>query len=521
METWSTDWRPGHNPWVIAFAVMLSTFMEVLDTSVAMVAMPHIAGNLSASVHEATWVLTSYLVANAIILPATAWLGGFFGRKRFLLICVIFFTLASALCGLARNLGFLIFARILQGAGGGALQPISQAVLLESFPKEKRGVAMAVFALGVIVAPIVGPTLGGWITDNFSWRWIFYINVPVGVLAVMMTQVYVEDPPYLKRNSGKDIDYLGFSLMAVGLGVLQVVLDKGQEVDWFSTPWICWASAVIVISLAGFMVWELRLAKNPVVDLRILKNLNFSIGIFLITLIGAVLYATTALLPLFLQNLMGYTAYLSGLALSPRGIAAFLVAVIIGRILHLVDARSLVAVGLTLLGVSCFFLGDINLEIGLPEIIFAVVAGGISLSAIFVPLTTLTMGTLHSEEIGNATGLFNLMRNIGGSIGIAMTTTMLARFAQVHQNVMVAHLTPFEPNYQMAYSKIQVMLGQAGLASAPAFADGFVYRELLRQANLWAFVDNFRWLGLMCLVCMPAVFLFRKVRMHGGPVAVH
>src|SRR5256714_12663082 len=292
------EWTPSFNPWLIAAAVMLATFMEVLDTSVANVALPHIAGNLSATPEESTWVLTSYLVSNAIILPATNWLGRYFGRKNFLIFCIVIFTASSALCGAAGSLGMLIVARILQGAGGGALQPIAQAVLLESFPIEKRGSAMAVFGMGIVVAPIIGPTLGGWITDNYSWRWIFYINVPVGALAVFMANAFVEDPPYIKNQRPGRIDYVGFGLMAVGLATLQLVLDKGQEEDWFSSPFIMWATVFAVVALVVFVVWELR-SKEPIVNLRILKNRNFAVGTLLIALMGVVLYGSIALLPLF------------------------------------------------------------------------------------------------------------------------------------------------------------------------------------------------------------------------------
>ncbi|HNX68948.1 MAG TPA: DHA2 family efflux MFS transporter permease subunit [Candidatus Omnitrophota bacterium] len=515
------EWHPRHNPWLIAFSVMLATFMEVLDTSVANVSLPHIAGNLSASNHEATWVLTSYLVSNAIILPATAWFGGFFGRKRFLIICIMLFTVSSVFCGLAHSLGFLIFARVVQGIGGGALQPIAQAVLLESFPREKRGLAMAVFALGVIVAPIIGPTIGGWITDNYSWRWIFLINLPFGVWAAFMTQAFVEDPPYIKKNRALSIDYVGFSLMAIGLGVLQVVLDKGQEVDWFATSWIGWCTAIIVISLVAFVFWELR-ATHPVVDLRIMKDRNFLIGVCIITVVGAVLYSTTALLPLFLQELMNYTALWSGLVISPRGIGAFLTAILIGRLIGFIDARIFVAGGLALLGITCYKLGHINLEIGMWNIIWPIVGTGIGMPAIFIPLSMLTVATVHKEDMGNATGLFNLMRNIGGSIGIALTTTMLARWSQVHQAVLVSHLTPYDPAYQMAFQKIQHLAGVAvgGLTQPLTYA--FIYKELVRQATLMAFVDNFRVIGIACLVCVPSVFLFSKISHKGeAPVGVH
>jgi DHA2 family multidrug resistance protein len=505
------EWHPRHSPWIIAFSVMLATFMEVLDTSVANVSLPHIAGNLSASNHEATWVLTSYLVANAIILPAAAWFGGFFGRKRFLISCIMIFTVASAFCGLANSLGFLIFARIIQGLGGGALQPIAQAVLLESFPKEKRGQAMAVFALGVIVAPIVGPTLGGWITDNYTWRWIFLINLPIGIWAVLMVKAFVEDPPYIKKNRALSIDYIGFALMALGLGLLQVVLDKGQEDDWFSAKWICWSCVIIVASLTAFVFRELR-TDHPVVDLRILKDRNFAIGVCIVTVIGAVLYSTTALLPLFLQSLMGYSAYLSGLALSPRGIGAFCTAIVVGRVIGTVDARILVAAGLGFLGLTCWDLGNINLQIGMSNVVWPIIGTGIGISAIFVPLSTITVGTLHKEEMGNATGLFNLMRNIGGGMGIALTTTMLARMSQVHQAILVGHLTPYDPAYQIAFQRIQGLLAQAGSGIANPLTYGLIYQELVRQSTLMAFVDNFHIVGMVSLAIIPAVFLFKKVR---------
>ena len=313
---------------------MLATVLEVLDTSVANVAVPHIAGNLSASTDEATWVLTSYLVSNAIVLPMTGWLCGFFGRKRFLIGCIACFTLASAACGAAGTLGFLVFARIAQGAAGGALQPLSQAILMESFPPAKRGMAMAVFGLGVVVAPIIGPVLGGWITDNYSWRWIFFINVPLGTLAVLMSQAFIEDPPYLREaheNRGGSIDYIGFGVLALWLGTLQVILDRGQQDDWFNATWLCWASAISVVSLVFLIYRELRV-EHPLVDIRVFANRNFAVGTLLMTVVGVVLYSTIALLPLFLQGLMGYPALNSGMAMSPRGVGAVCSLLVVGRI---------------------------------------------------------------------------------------------------------------------------------------------------------------------------------------------
>src|SRR5262252_2193709 len=338
------EWRPSANPWLIAFSVMLATFMEVLDTTVVTVSLPHIGGSLAATSEEATWVLTSYLISNAIVLPATAWLTSIFGRRRFLLTCIVLFTLASAACGAAPSLGLLVTARILQGVGGGALQPIAQAVLLESFPPARRGMAMAVFSMGVIVAPILGPTLGGWITDNYSWRWVFYINLPIGVLALLMTYGFVEDPPYIGRGGSRAMDYAGFGLLAVWLGTAQVVFDKGQQDDWFAAPWIRWFVAISLVAMVAFIVREMT-APDPIVDLRILANRNFAAGLVGVGLLGFLLFGTTSQLPLFLQTLLGYPALQSGLTVSPRGLGAMGSAFLIGRAIGVVDSRILIGAG--------------------------------------------------------------------------------------------------------------------------------------------------------------------------------
>jgi DHA2 family multidrug resistance protein len=511
-----TRWQPSHSPWLIAVAVMAATFMEILDTSVANVALPHIAGNLSASTEESTWVLTSYLVSNAIVLPVTGWLGLFFGRKRMLIMCIIVFTAASVLCGMAPNLPVLIVARIVQGIGGGALIPVSQALLLESFPPEKRGVAMATFAMGVVVAPILGPTLGGWITDNYSWRWIFYINLPVGVFAALMTQAVVEDPPYIKEAKIHRIDFLGFSLLAVWLGTFQVVLDKGQQEDWFASAWIRWFVILSVLSFVGFIIRELC-TEHPIVELRIFRNRNYAAGILMITTLGAVLYGTTAALPIFLQTLMGYPALKSGLALSPRGIGAFITTWIVGRLVGRVKNRVLITIGFCLLAVSSFWLGHINLEIAMWNIILPSMLNGVAISFIFVPLTTSTMGHLRQEQMGNATGLFNLMRNLGGSFGIALVSTWLVRRAQVHQAIMVAHLTPFDSEFvQRLNATTAALMPQSGPVLAQQQALEGIYNQLLQQSSLWAFVENFRLFGVFCLACLPLVFLFKKVKPRKG-----
>jgi DHA2 family multidrug resistance protein len=514
------QWRPSVNPWIVAASVMLATFMEVLDTSVANVALPHISGNLSATNEEATWVLTSYLVSNAIILPATNWLSRYFGRKRFLIFCIIIFTLASALCGAATSLGMLIFARVMQGAGGGALQPIAQSVLLESFPPERRGQAMAVFGLGIVVAPIIGPTLGGWITDNYSWRWIFYINVPVGALAIFMAKTFVEDPPYIRDQRPGRIDYVGFGLMALGLAALQIVLDLGQQEDWFESAFVLRATVLAVAALVAFVVWELR-SDEPIVNLRVLKNRNFAVGVLLITVMGVVLYGSIALLPLFLQTLMGYPATASGMAVSPRGFGSILSMLIVGRLVGRVDGRWLIMFGFSVLAYSTYMLSGLNLDIAMSNVVWPNIVSGCAMGFIFVPLTTMAMGTLPNEQLGNASGVYNLMRNTGGSIGIAAMTTMLARGAQTHQAAISSHLTPYDPAFQQRLQQLTSALGlRGGGATQAALAS--IYGTVMRQSMLMSFIDNFRLLAFLSMLCVPAALLFKRVRARGGPsVAAH
>ena len=513
------EWQPRHNPWLITLTVMMAVFMEVLDTSIANVALPHIAGGLSATPEEATWVLTSYLVANAIVLPMTGWLGNYFGRKRVLLSCIVMFTFASALCGLAWDLPTLVMARILQGFGGGAMVPIAQSIMLESFPHQKRGAAMAVFAQGVVVAPILGPTLGGWITDSYSWRWIFYINVPVGIFAVLMAKWVVEDPPYIRRNVEATIDYIGFGLLAVWLATMQIVLDKGQEADWFGAEWVRWFTFASVISFFGFIWWEFQ-TDHPLVNLRVFKNRNFTIGLILMTSLAAILYGTTAQLPLFLQTLMSYPALQAGYAMSPRGVAAFFTTFFVGRMVGKIRMRWLLGFGFTMLAVSSFMLASINLQVSQIDVIWPSIVNGFAISFIFVPLTTTTMSQLGQAQIANASGLYNLMRNLGGSIGIAFVTTMLARGAQTHQALMVGHLTPTDPAFahRLAAAK-NLLTHHADPVTATHQAYAGVYALLDQQAHLWAFVDNFFLFGVLALGGIPLIFLFKRVQYLKKPVA--
>ena len=512
-------WHPKHNPWLITVTVMLAVFMEVLDTSIANIALPHIAGSLSATSEEATWVLTSYLVSNAIVLPMTGWLGNRFGRKNVFLTCIFLFTFASALCGLAWDLPTLVIARILQGFGGGAMVPIAQSIMLESFPPQKRGAAMAVFAQGVVVAPILGPTIGGWITDNYSWRWIFYINLPVGIFAWLMSEWLVEDPPYIKRNLLATIDFVGFGLLAVWLGTMQIVLDKGQEADWLGAMWVRWFMVISVCAFFAFIWWEFR-TDHPLVDLHVFKSRNFTIGLILMTSLAAILYGTTASLPLFLQNLMGYPALQSGYAMSPRGIAAFAATMVVGRVMGKIRARYLLCFGFILLAYSSFVLAGINLQVGRINVIWPSILNGIAISFIFVPLTTSTMSQLGQAQIGNASGLYNLMRNLGGSIGIAFVTTMLARGAQTHQALMVGHLTATDTAFRQQFDAAKSVLGQhTDPATATLQAYNAVYSLLQQQASLWAYVDNFFVFGILALCGIPLVFFFKRPQYAQKPPA--
>jgi len=498
---------------MVAASVMLATFMVVLDSSVANVALPHIAGNLSASTDESTWVLTSYLVSNAIMLPASGWIARRIGRKRLLMLSILAFTVASLLCGMAINMPMLIVARILQGAGGGGMQPLAQSILLESFPPEQHGTAMSVYSLGIIVAPVIGPTLGGWITDSYSWRWIFYINLPVGILALFMANLFIEDPPYLRQAFRGAIDYLGFGFMALWLGTMQLLLDKGQEADWFEATWICWIAAISVIAFVVFIVREI-VHHDPIVELRVLRNRDFAVGTLITGLFGFVLYGTTALLPLFLQTLMGYPALDSGLAVSPRGIGSLVSVILVGVLINYIDGRILLACGFGFVAYSAFLLSEINLGISMTSVVVPNLINGLAGGFIFVPLTTMTMSHLRKQEIGNAAGIYNLMRNLGGSIGIACVTTLLVRGSQAHQNYLGANVTGSTPLAQQALRGLQGKFAAGGASGATAHAEalGAIYRSIQQQAALLAYADNFRLMAFLALICIPLVLLFRRAK---------
>jgi MFS transporter, DHA2 family, multidrug resistance protein len=517
----ASQWQPKVNPWLITVSVMLATFMEVFDTTIVSVALPHIAGSLSATTDEATWVLTSYLVSNAIVLPASGWFARYFGRKRFLITCIILFTVSSFVCGISKNLVMLIIARILQGAGGGALQPLSQAIIMESFPPEKRGMAMAAFAVGVVVAPILGPTMGGFFTDHYSWRWAFYINIPIGVAAVVMTNLFLEDPPYIRATRPGKIDAIGFGLMALSLATLQVILDRGQEVDWFSAPWLGWFAVTSAAALIAFVIRENRIPE-PIVNLRVFRDRNFLVGTLLILMVGLALYSAITLLPLFLQTLMGYPALQSGIAVSPRGLGAFLTMPLVGYLTGKLDARKLIGLGFAIVGVSLWQFAGLNLDISMWSIIWPSILTGVGLSMLFVPLSTVTMGTLSREEMGNASGIFNLMRNVGGSVGISIVTTLLARKAQLHQNNLAAHLNLGDLSFGVRTQSLQRLLqGYYDQPDAARMAQGRIYAELQRQASLLAYVENFRLLAFACFFCIAGAFFLKRIKPKGPPSGVH
>jgi DHA2 family multidrug resistance protein len=511
------------NPWLVAVAVMFATFMEVLDTTVVNVSLPHVAGSLSASIDESTWALTSYLVANAIILPLAGWLARRFGRKRLLMLSVTGFTAASFLCGLAPSLPLLILFRVIQGTTGGALQPLSQAVMLEAFPPQQRGKAMAFWGLGIVTAPILGPVLGGWLTDSYSWRWVFYINIPVGVVSLLMMRRYVFDPPYLsaQRGSGK-VDWTGIGLLALGIGALQVLLDKGQEDDWFESHTMTALAVVSAVSLAWFLLHEWH-AEHPVVDLRVFRTRTYAVGVLLMTVVGFVLFGSLVLLPILLQTLLGYPSLQAGIALAPRGVGSFLAMPVIGALIGRVDPRRLLGAGLLAGSLTLYWFSVLNLSAGYWDIFWPQMIQGVALACLFVPLTTITMDPIPREQMGNATSIFNLMRNIGGSLGIAAATTLLARHQQAHTNLLGSHIDPYNPQVRALLDQLRAGFVARGfdLATATQQARAAAWGMVQRQSAMLSFADVFRDLAVLFVALVPLLLLMKSPRTGRGPVALH
>jgi DHA2 family multidrug resistance protein len=510
--TTRTETTPRVNKWVVALSVMLPTFIEVMDTSVVNVSLPHIQGSLNAGVDEVTWVLTSYLVSNAIIIPMTGWLTSVFGRKRYLIFSLFLFTTASILCGAAPSLHVLIIARVMQGLGGGGLQPLSQAILLETFPRREHGMAMAVFGMGVVMAPIIGPVVGGWITDEWSWRWVFYINLPAGILAVFMATFFIHDPAYIKREVLR-IDRWGLFLLTLGLGSLQIVLDRGEREDWLQSNFIVVLSIVAALALVAFILVELS-TEHPVVDLRVFRDMSFTAGTIIIFLGFFSLFGSFLLLPLYAQQLMGYTAFWAGLILGPGGIASFFVMPIAGILLRKgVKPYLLLMAGLCTATYSLWMMSNFNLEGNFFSIALPRMVQGLGLGAFFVPLSAAAFVNVPVERMGNASGVFNLVRNLGGSFGVAFTTTVLSQRSQVHQTFLSEHITPYNPAFQGALQRTQNFLQlHHSLNSTSTGGLAFLYGEIMRQASILAFNDTFYLLAGATALLIPLTLLLRRGR---------
>jgi DHA2 family multidrug resistance protein len=518
-EYFATGWTGGRNPWAIALVVTMATFMEILDTAIANVSLPHIAGNLSVSQDESTWVLTSYLVSNAVVLPISGWLSTRFGRKRFYMTCVAIFTLSSLMCGMAPSLGALIFFRVLQGVGGGGLGPSEQAILADTFPPAKRGMAMAVYGMAVVLAPAIGPTLGGYITDNFNWRWVFFINVPVGILSLILSSRFVSDPPHLRaaRDRAGVVDWVGLWLIATGLGCLEIVLDKGQEEDWLHSSFVIGFAIVGLVSLVSFVFWELQ-HDNPIVDLRMFKRKSFAITNALMLTLGVALFGSTVLLPQYLQVLMGYTAQQSGMALSPGGLVVIALLPFVGRLVGKVDARYLVAIGFFALSASMFYMArkiDLQMDFGTAVGLRCLQMSGMAF--LFVPIQTISYSGVPPQKNNQVSGIMNLSRNMGGDLGIAFVTTLVARRAQAHQAILSDHTTAYDAPFQARLAAIASGLEHAGASSLTAAkqATAMLYRQLVVQSTQLAYLDALRFLAILTAVMGPLVFLAQRPR--GAP----
>ncbi len=505
-----TSYIPRVNKWVIALTVIMPTFIEVMDTSVVNVSLPHIQGGLNAGLDESTWVLTSYLVSNAIVIPLTGFLSNLLGRKRYLIGSIILFTVASMLCGSAPTLGMLVIARILQGIGGGALQPISQAILLESFPKKEHGMAMAIFGMGVVLAPTIGPVVGGWITDNLSWRWVFYINLPIGILSVFMTMFFIFDPPYIKKKS-ISMNYISLALLVVWVGCLQVVLDKGQREDWFESNFIIVLTIISVICFLIYIVREIY-REDPILDISVFKDKFFFTGNFIMFTGFMGFFGSIVLLPLFLQNLMNYTAMWAGLVLGPGGLASLVAMFIVGRLLSKgVPPYLLLMVGLSAISVSIILMGRFNLNAGFWQLCWPRVLQSAGMGMFFVPLTAATYVNIPKEKMGNASSIFNLLRNLGGSFGTAIATTYLSRSQQFNQTVLVKHVVPYKQEFISLWNNIIYLVHDpVPVPTVNSKALALIYMELKRQAGMLAFNDSFIFLGTITLFLVPLAFMLRK-----------
>ena len=505
--------KPKVNPWLIAIAVMIATFMEVMDTSIASVAVPYIAGSTASTTDEAEWVLTVYLVANAVFLPASNYFAERFGRKRYLMFSLGLFTVASFACGIAPTLPLILLARAVQGAGGGALQPLSQAILLESFPPAKQGQALGVYALGIVLAPVIGPAFGGYLTDTLSWRWAFYINIPVGILALILQGKFLSETPKQSAKQVGRFDGIGFGLLGLWIGCLQFILDKGQEDDWFGDARICWAAGIVVVTFTAFLTYELRKSK-PLVDLRAFADRNLAIGSALVFALGGVLYGLTTVLPVFYQTLLGYSATASGFAVAPRGLGSVVASLLVGAAVSKFDPRWITAGGFLVLGLSGLWLAELTLDISPTSEFWPIAVSGIGLAMIFVPLSKVALATVGKKGTGNASGIFNFLRNVGGSIGISAANTIAQRHLQAHRNDVVKNITGASWLLRRQITGLTAKLGVAaaghGGHTATLRAYAVTNTSVNAQAQVYAYVDVLRYFGFLCLLCVPFSFLLKK-----------
>jgi len=506
--------REGTNPFTIAGVVGLSAFMEVLDISIANVSLRNIAGGLAAGQDESTWILTSYLVANAIVLPITGWLSAMFGRTRFYMVSIAIFTLSSLMCGLAPSLPLLIIFRIIQGLGGGALQPVSQAIMSDAFPPEKRTIAFAMYGMAVVAAPAIGPTLGGWITDTYSWHWIFLLNVPIGITLLVMVRALIRDPRAFvemrekrKHEGGFRIDYFGFALIAIGLGSLQIMLDKGQQDDWLSSDFIAWMAVIAVVSLTIAAIWEWR-HKDPMVNLRLLKSRNFSVGMVLMFALGFILLSSTLLLPLLTQSLLGYTATDAGLVISPGGLVIVLMMPVVGIISSKFDPRALIIFGLLTLAAAMYYMTTLDLAVDYKTLAIARMYQSFGLAFMFIPINATAYVGLPPEQSGNASALVNLARNIGGSVGTSLVTTLLARSAAEHQVTLGAHVSRLDPQYTQMLKGLAARFGSD--TAGQQQANGLIEQMVGQQASMLSYIDVFQMLSIGALLIIPLAFLLKR-----------
>lgn len=509
-QTTTGVWKPKVNPWLMAIPLMAGAFMFMLDETIANVALPHMAGSFSISREESMWILTSYLIASGIIIPSVDFFCKILGRKNFFMLCVSVFTIASLLCGISTSIEMMLLARILQGLGGGGLIPIAQAIMLESFPQEKRGQSIAAFGLVVVVAPVIGPVIGGWLTENLSWPFIYFINIPIGLFAVALAKIYLEDPPYARKQTNVNIDKLGFFYLTGWLVTFQIVLDKGNNADWFNAPWICWMSLASAIFFLLFVFSQLKI-KDPLCNLKVFKDKNFLFGTVIQMIMQGVLLASMAILPQFLQGLMGYDSYLSGLSVMPRGVGCLVTLFVYGAIANKINTKLIIIIGLTLLGFAGWELGFVNLQISPLNIAIPNFIYGLGIGFAMIPIITLSCSTLKNNQMTNASGLQNLLKNLGGAIGTSLVATFVSRFGQMHQYSLVQNLNPLNPHYIERLNAAALFFSQqADSTSAVNMAKLLLYKQLLQQSMLSAYVDAFKVFSIACFALIPLVIFMKN-----------